>query len=135
MISPEQHKRIFGWLIAVLVIYLGINKLIGNDDQEAPLSKTEDIVSSITMNVTTKVLDKQKHSHLYPVSECVESVSPESAGVENVGPSTSDKASSKDGSENTGSRYDSDMNKVTGSAEHQQSLNRDCTTPTPEHDN
>lgn len=69
MMSPEHHKWLLGGLIIGLVIYLSINTLSKSDD-EPPLSKTEKIVSSITMNVTTTVFDKQMQSRLHAVSEC-----------------------------------------------------------------
>lgn len=131
--TPEQHKRIFGWLIAILVIYLVINKFT-ESEEEAPLTKTEEIVSSIAMNVTTKVLDKQKHSRLYAVTDCEYSVSPENTGGETVGLSEPDTEVSEAGNKNTASINDKNMSKVTASADHQPPMT-DCTIPKAADDN
>ncbi len=123
--TPEQHKRIFGWLIAGLAIYLVINKFTEGDDEQQ-VSKTEEIVSSIAMNVTTKVLDKQKHSRLYSVTECEDSDSKVNSDAEKSGLAEDDKNSADtvvSDSENVGGP---DKDSSVSSARQQPSSIEDC---------
>ena len=132
--TPEQHKRIFGWLIAGLAIYLVINKFTEGDDEQQ-VSKTEEIVSSIAMNVTTKVLDKQKHSRLYSVTECEDSDSKVNSDAEKSGLAEDDKNSADtvvSDSENVGGP---DKDSSVSSARGQSFSAEDCSSTPPADDN
>lgn len=123
--TPEQHKRIFGWLIAGLAIYLVINKFTeGNDEQQ--VSKTEEIVSSIAMNVTTKVLDKHKHSRLYAVTECDDSGSNANSDAEKSGLAEDDKHSADTVVPDSGNDSGLDKDSSASSARQQPSSTEDC---------
>lgn len=132
--TPEQHKRIFGWLIAGLAIYLVINKFTeGNDEQQ--VSKTEEIVSSIAMNMTTKVLDKHKHSRTYAVTECDDSGSNATSDAEKSGLAKDDKNGADTVVPDSGNDSGPDKDSSASSARQQPFSTEDCFSTPPINDN